>query len=67
MSVVILRLLYGIYFLGIAAIIIGSLSKMLFHKKFKAPLLAILLSPLWILKLFSPRGRKDLIKQIKNY
>lgn len=64
MTIIIFRLLYGIYAAVMLYIIVHSISDFAFNKKATFKILAkrLAISPFWILAAFSPAGRKFLFK-----
>jgi len=58
----IMRLVYGIYFIGIAALVLRAISSLVFKKKmsFKDFIFEVGFAVIWPLGLFTPAGRKRL-------
>lgn len=66
MAYVILRLLYGLYFFGIAAILFNAVGRLLFgspafKRRASSFWRAVFVSPLWPLMVPTQKGRKKLL------
>ena len=66
MTIMLMRLFYGVYFIGIAILVYHLFSLLVFQKEKAEPktwLARILLIPIWPLALFSAAGR-DVLKHV---
>lgn len=68
MTIILMRVLYGLYFLGAGWVVFNALSTCLFsrrkwRRKISHLVKAVLLAPVWPLAMLSPSGRKVLLKK----
>lgn len=72
MAFIIIKLVYGIYFGGIAFYLLFLISNLLFSgskliNKLKMLIKGVAISPIWPMLIFSPKGRTKLFKIIKKF